>query len=57
VVAGDRDQRYPATLVRETAAGIPHARLVLYTRMGHAAGGRRFERDVLSFLTEELPET
>ena len=52
VVAGAKDRFYTEALFRETAAGIPSARLVLYEEMGHAATGRRFERDVLAFLRE-----
>jgi hypothetical protein len=39
-------------LFRETAAGIPNARLVLYKGMGHPASGKQFGRDVLAFLLE-----
>jgi hypothetical protein len=53
VIAGDKDPCYPEVLVRESAAGIPNARLVLYPGMGHAAFGKQFERDVLSFLTKD----
>jgi pimeloyl-ACP methyl ester carboxylesterase len=55
VVAGDRDPVYSETLFRETAAGIPQARLLLYPRMRHPAAGKQFERDVLPFLTEDRP--
>lgn len=37
---------------RETAEGIPGARLALYEGMGHAAHGKQFHRDVLAFLAE-----
>ena len=50
VVASELDQFYTPDLFRETAAGIPGARLVLYPGMGHPAQGRRFEHDVLAFL-------
>ena len=50
VIAGDRDPFYSESLFRETAAGIPNARLVLYTGVGHPAGGKRFGRDVRAFL-------
>jgi pimeloyl-ACP methyl ester carboxylesterase len=53
VVAGGRDPFYPTTLVRETAEGIPDAKLVFYEGIGHPASGKRFGRDVLSFLKEE----
>jgi pimeloyl-ACP methyl ester carboxylesterase len=50
VVAGDQDPFYPEALFRETAEGIPHARLILYKGKGHPAGGEQFRRDVLMFL-------
>ena len=53
VVAGERDPFYSAALFRETASGIPNARLILYPGMGHPASGKQFERDVLRFLREE----
>jgi pimeloyl-ACP methyl ester carboxylesterase len=52
VVAGDKDPFYTEALFRETAEGIPHARLILYKGMGHPAAGKQFEQDVLSFLRE-----
>jgi len=51
VVAGADDPFYTEALFRETAAGIPGARLVLYPGMGHPAHGRQFARDVLEFLS------
>jgi pimeloyl-ACP methyl ester carboxylesterase len=50
VVAGDKDPFYSETLFRETAEGIPNARLILYEGMGHPASGKCFRQDVLSFL-------
>ncbi len=50
VIAGDKDPFYTETLFRETAEGIPHARLILYKGMGHPAAGKQFEKDVLNFL-------
>ena len=51
VIGGENDRLYP---VRETAAGIPSARLLLYKNAGHMAVlKRRFNRDVLTFLTED----
>jgi pimeloyl-ACP methyl ester carboxylesterase len=50
VVAGERDPFYTPELFRETSAGIPHARLILYPGMGHPAGGKQFRRDLLAFL-------
>ena len=51
VVAGDKDPLYSEALFRETAAGIPNARLILYQGMGHPASGKQFRRDLLAFLT------
>ncbi len=53
VIAGLDDPFYTSALFRETAAGIPNARLVLYEKMRHPALGQRFERDMLAFLKEE----
>jgi pimeloyl-ACP methyl ester carboxylesterase len=53
VIAGTDDPFYTPDLFRETAKGIPNARLVLYERMRHPALGKQFERDVLAFLREE----
>jgi pimeloyl-ACP methyl ester carboxylesterase len=50
VVAGEADPGYTPALFRETAEGIPDARLALYPGMGHPARGERFGRDVLDFL-------
>lgn len=50
VIGGDQDFFYP---IRETAAGIPNAKLVLYKGVGHGAMiKRQFSEDVLAFLTE-----
>ncbi len=54
VVAGDKDPFYTEALFRETAKGIPDARLILYAGMRHPAIGKQFERDVLHFLAEEM---
>ena len=56
VVAGDQDPFYTETLFRETAEGIPKARLILYPGMGHPASGKQFGRDVLTFLREGMAE-
>lgn len=53
VVAGDKDPFYSETLFRETAEGIPHAKLILYQGMGHPASGKHFQQDVLAFLTKD----
>ncbi len=52
LVAGAEDPFYTEALFRETAAGIPGARLILYPGMGHPAHGKQFARDVLAFLGE-----
>ncbi len=53
IVAGADDFFYSPALFRETADGIPTARLCLYKKMGHPAGGKRFRRDVLAFLRDK----
>jgi pimeloyl-ACP methyl ester carboxylesterase len=53
VLAGDRDQHFAEPLIRETAAGIPNARLVLIPAAGHAATEEHkteFEGAVREFL-------
>ena len=53
VIGGDQDFFFPAELYRETAAGIPNAKLILYEGLGHSAAlSKRFAEDVLAFLTE-----
>ena len=54
VVAGDKDPFYTETLFRETAEGIPNARLIIYEGMGHPASGKQFSRNVLTFLKEGM---
>jgi pimeloyl-ACP methyl ester carboxylesterase len=56
VISGTEDPFYTRASLRETAARIPDARLVLYEGKGHGASGRQFERDVLDFLTQDIPE-
>jgi pimeloyl-ACP methyl ester carboxylesterase len=56
VAAGDQDPFYPETLFRETAAGIPNARLILYEGKSHPVGGKQFRRDILMFLKEGMVE-
>ena len=56
VAAGDKDPFYTETLFRETAEGIPNARLILYKGQSHPAGGEQFHRDVLAFLREGAAE-
>ena len=53
VAGGADDFFYSPSLFRETAAGIPGARLCLYERMGHPAGGRQFRDNVLAFLRDD----
>lgn len=53
VIAGDKDPAYTEELFRETAAGIPDAKLILYEGMGHPASGKQFSQDVLAFLTDD----
>ena len=56
VVAGDNDPFYTTASFRETAEGIPNAKLILYQGVGHPASGKRFVHDVLSFLKEGAGE-
>jgi pimeloyl-ACP methyl ester carboxylesterase len=53
VVAGTDDPFYTEDLFRETAAGIPDARLVLYEGKGPVPSGKQFEQDVRAFLLEK----
>ena len=55
MIAGEEDPFYTPELFRETAEGIPNARLILYPGMGHTATGKQFGRDLLAFLKEEMP--
>jgi len=58
VIAGDNDFYFPEQLYRETAAGIPNARLILYEGVGHnATGEKQFEEDVLKFLSDNEGES
>ena len=51
VIGGAEDYFYP---IRETAEGIPNAKLILYEGLGHdAIMKRQFNEDVLAFLTEK----
>jgi pimeloyl-ACP methyl ester carboxylesterase len=52
VIGGEEDFFYP---IRETAAGIPNAKLVLYEGLGHDVmfvRNRQLSEDALAFLTE-----
>ena len=51
VMGGDRDVFYTPVSFRETAEGIPNARLALYEGVGHPAAGKRFVRDLRAFLS------
>lgn len=54
VIGGEEDYFYP---IRETAAGIPNAKLILYEGLGHnAISDKRFGEDVLAFLAEGTAE-
>jgi pimeloyl-ACP methyl ester carboxylesterase len=50
VVGGDRDYFCPEKLLRETAAGIHNANLIICEGKGHESLGRSFRKDVLAFL-------
>lgn len=53
VIGGEEDKFY---LNRETAEGIPNARLILYEGFGHNAiddNRRQFQTDILAFLNED----
>jgi len=53
VIGGDKDYFCPVERLRETAAGIPNAKLVLYKGKGHmSAMGKKFDEDVLAFLND-----
>ena len=54
VTGGDRDPFYSEAMYRETAAGIPNAKLIIYPGQGHPVGGRQFDKDVLAFLKESI---
>lgn len=52
VIAGDKDPFYTPMLLRDTAKGIPNARLILYKGMGHPALGKQFKKDLKDFLED-----
>jgi pimeloyl-ACP methyl ester carboxylesterase len=54
VVAGAKDPCFTEELFRETAAGIPNAKLILYPGVGHPANGKQFGRDVRGFLLQGI---
>lgn len=54
VIGGEEDFFYP---IRETAAGIPNAELILYEGFGHNAmsdNKRQFQEDILAFLNKDF---
>ena len=56
VIGGEEDSFYP---IRETAAGIPNAELILYEGFGHnamSANKRQFQEDILAFLNKGASE-
>jgi pimeloyl-ACP methyl ester carboxylesterase len=55
VIVGGHDRFYPTELFRETADGIPNARLILYEDRAHggALTDRRFGKDAVAFLLED----
>jgi pimeloyl-ACP methyl ester carboxylesterase len=52
VIGGDKDYYCPVERLRETATGIPDAKLVLYEGKGHMITGKQFDEDVIAFLNE-----
>ncbi|MFX0203958.1 MAG: alpha/beta fold hydrolase [Candidatus Hodarchaeota archaeon] len=57
VIGGEEDFFYP---IRETAAGIPDAELILYEGFGHNAmfdNSRQFQEDILAFLNKGISES
>ncbi len=56
VIAGEKDPFYSPLLFRETAQGIPGAKLKLYKGMGHPASGMQFKKDLKEFLLGETGE-
>ena len=57
VIGGEEDFFYP---IRETAKGIPNAKLVLYEGFGHNTmfdNKRQFNEDVLTFLIEHAEQS
>ena len=53
MIGGDKDYYCPVERLRETAAGIPNAKLVIYEGKGHmGATGNKFDEDVLAFLND-----
>jgi len=54
VIGGDKDYYCPVERLRETAAGLPNAKLVLYEEKGHLSTmGKKFDEDILAFLNDK----
>jgi pimeloyl-ACP methyl ester carboxylesterase len=56
VIGGDNDFYFSEQLYRETATGIPNAKLILYEDGRHAEFGKQFDEDVLKFLGDNDSE-
>ena len=55
VIGGEEDYLHP---MRETAEGIPNAKLILYEGLGHDAYMKsQFNEDVCAFLNEDTSQT
>lgn len=50
MLGGYNDYYFPVEMYRETAAGIPNAKLVLYEGKGNIISGKKFNEDILAFL-------
>jgi pimeloyl-ACP methyl ester carboxylesterase len=51
VIGGAEDPLY---LIRETAEGIPDAKLILYEKAGHTAMMKKdLQKDIVNFLNED----
>ncbi|MGH3388965.1 MAG: alpha/beta fold hydrolase [Actinomadura sp.] len=57
LIHGAKDLVYPLELARQTAEGIPGARLIVYRGRGHSRTftDRRFAADALAFLDASVP--
>jgi pimeloyl-ACP methyl ester carboxylesterase len=53
VAGGAKDPFYTPAIFKETAQGILHGRLALYENQGHPAGGKEFQKAVLTHLLAE----
>jgi len=54
LLSGELDIEYPPELVRETAEGIPNAKMIIYNGYGHnlAAKWKIIKHDILNFLRD-----